>query len=196
MVSAVSRFWPSTRRAPTSSRGCSLPSTGLVLTSVSGRWQGRSKPRGSQMNQKELARGYYPATYHRDIILSQSKERIYLSLFLSLGFSLGNLFWRRKREKERERHREARGRKEGFSEDPPTRAPTLIGDGMLHVSSVFHFDVRRRSLGEPEMLGVGAMDSGMDLFILPPGNTSFNPIYKIYSIYKMIRYMYDNTIWW
>lgn len=78
---------------------------------------------------------------------------------------------------ERERRREGRGREEGFLEDPPTRAPTLPtldGDGMLHESSALFFDARRRSLGEPEMSGVGAMDSGMGLSVVPPENKYFN----------------------
>lgn len=120
------------------------------------------------MNRKELTRGDYPAAYHS---LSPNGERSLASSHLALDA------WRtraRGKRTERERRREGRGREEGFSEDPPTRAPTLDGNGMLHESSALFFDARRRSLGEPEMSGVGAMDSGMGLSVVPPENKYFN----------------------
>ena len=113
-----------------------LPSTGLVLTSVSGRWQGRSKPlkvaprrvapRESRMNRKELARGNYPASCLSSRHRSLSPRQLFVP-----SRSLGSAcIWRTVPRKEkdetgewREREgREGKRREEGFSEDPPTPA--------------------------------------------------------------------------
>lgn len=106
-------------RSPYRQQDLSSPPSPDVDKDAQSRSKARARARAlleSRMNRKELARGDYPAAYHR------SRHR---SLSLSRLSALGSAHARRRGRNESDESRGARGREEGLSEDPPTQAPTL-----------------------------------------------------------------------